>query len=125
MSAFCTLLIVLVIIFVMYLICGSVVRYRRGFHTFPTMLPHYMLWCYLCNGLAAILTCGRWTPCDAPTGGDFDYGWEAYVAHSDASGFPVTQDGEAQEVKLFPDPEFDGPLLDVEETVLPEVVVAY
>lgn len=60
MSHFVTFFLVVLILFIVYLSCGSVIRYRRGIRCFPAYLPHYYMWCSLLNLVAMILTCGRW-----------------------------------------------------------------
>lgn len=45
--------------FLVYMVYGSILRYRRGIRQFPMALPHYSFWCRLTYYALLIGSCGR------------------------------------------------------------------
>ncbi|KAG5503427.1 hypothetical protein JKF63_05566 [Porcisia hertigi] len=53
-------LIVFGCIFTLYVVIGTIVRYRSGLHRCPEVLPNYYFWCSILNVVLRVVSCGRW-----------------------------------------------------------------
>lgn len=63
LSSVAIVFLVLGILFAVYFVVGSLVRYQGGLHRCPEVLPNYRLWCGVFGLCIRVFTCGRYRVC--------------------------------------------------------------